>query len=87
MANVYEGKPDGRQFDDVTLKVSRFRPLYRQLTDEEKAQHDAIKDKAVELEAMIDAIATPGPVAGRAKALAMTKLEESIMWAIKGLTA
>lgn len=28
MANVYEGKADGRQSDDVAHKVSRFRPTY-----------------------------------------------------------
>lgn len=36
MANTFEGKPDTRQSDDVNLKVSRFRPNYRALTDEEK---------------------------------------------------
>ena len=37
MTNVYEGKTDARQSDDVALPVSRFRPRYRALTDEEKA--------------------------------------------------
>lgn len=84
MTHVYEGAPDGRQADEP-ITPSRFRPRYRQLTDAEKAHHDAIKAKAVELEALIDQI--DNPAAGRAKALAMTHLEDAIMWAVKGLTA
>lgn len=82
MANLYSGMPDKRQSDDVQAPVSRFRPTYRALTDEEKALHDRIKEKAVELEALIEQTKP-----GREKSLAMTKLEESVMWAIKGLTA
>lgn len=51
MAHVFEGKPDGRQAD-TAIPVSRFRPKYRALTDEEKALHDALKDKAAELEVL-----------------------------------
>ena len=36
MANVYEGAPDARQSDNIALAVTRFRPKYRALTDEEK---------------------------------------------------
>lgn len=50
MAHIYEGAPDARQAGNI--KPSRFRPQYRALTDEEKALHDAIKEKAVELEAL-----------------------------------
>ncbi len=87
MTNVFEGQPDARQSDDVAAPVSRFRPTYRALTDEEKSLHDQIKHAATQLEAMIDGIATPGPVAGRYKALAMTELELAIMWAVKALTS
>jgi hypothetical protein len=45
MADVYDGKPDGRQ-GDAAQPVSRFRPRYRALTEDEKALHDAIKWKA-----------------------------------------
>lgn len=48
MADVFEGKPDGRQAD-TAIPVSRFRPRYRALTDDEKALHDALKDKAAEM--------------------------------------
>jgi hypothetical protein len=39
-----------RQSDDVAMPVSRFRPKYRALNDEEKALHNEIKAKAAELE-------------------------------------
>ncbi len=82
MANVYEGKPDARQSDDPNLKVSRFRPVYRALTDEEKALHDALKNKATELEALFEQVKP-----GRYNALAITSLEQSLMWIVKQLTS
>lgn len=53
MAHVYEGQPDGRQSADQ-IPVSRFRPKYRALSDEEKSLHDAIKGKAAELEELFE---------------------------------
>lgn len=82
MADVFEGKPDARQSSDVNHPVSRFRPTYRALTDDEKALHDALKSKAVELEGLIETIK-----AGRYRSLAITSLEEAIMWAVKELTS
>jgi hypothetical protein len=81
MPNVYEGQPDGRQSDDVNLPISRFRPRYRAPTDAEKTLHDAIKNKAVELETLFDQVK-----GGRYHSLALTSLEESVMWIIKELT-
>ena len=81
MGDTYDGPPDTRQSEDA-IPVSRFRPRYRALTDEEKALHDSIKTKAAELETLIDSLP-----AGRYRALAMTALEESVMWAVKQLTA
>ncbi|MCW2242239.1 hypothetical protein [Azospirillum canadense] len=52
MAHIFEGEPDARQAGDI--KPSRFRPQYRQLSDEEKTLHDAIKGKAAELEALFE---------------------------------
>lgn len=74
MNNVFEGKPDARQSNDVNLKVSRFRPTYRALTDDEKKLHDEIKNKAVELEELFGKIKP-----GRYNALALTSLEQSII--------
>lgn len=82
MANVFEGTADARQGADVNMPVSRFRPRYRALTDDEKALHDALKDKAAELEALFGKIK-----AGRYNALAITSLEQSIMWIVKELTS
>jgi hypothetical protein len=82
MANVFEGAPDGRQSDDVAMSVSRFRPKYRALTDEEKALHDEIKSCATELEALFERVKP-----GRYRALGLTALEESIMWTVKELTS
>jgi hypothetical protein len=81
MPHVFEGTPDARQNADVAHKVSRFRPTYRALTDEEKALHDALKDKAVELETLFDQVGQ-----GRYHALAMTQLELAVMWIVKQLT-
>lgn len=84
--HVYEGAPDGRQSDDVHMPTSRFRPRYRALTDEEKALHDEIKEKAAELEALFGKVAKPSPDHARYAALAMTDLERGVMWAVKQLT-
>jgi hypothetical protein len=81
VANLYEGKTDARQSDEA-IPVSRFRPRYRALTDDEKALHDAIKAKAEELEALFGKVK-----AGRYNSLALTSLEESVMWVIKELTS
>ena len=81
MAHVYEGAPDGRQSPD-TISVSRFRPKYRALSDDEKALHDALKAKAVELEELFAKVKP-----GRYNALALTSLEQSLMWIVKELTS
>lgn len=81
MAHVYEGQPDGRQAD-TAIAVSRFRPKYRALTDDEKALHDVLKDKAAELEGLFNQVKD-----GRYKSLAFTSLEQSVMWIVKELTS
>lgn len=82
MSNVFEGQSDGRQQDSVTAPVSRFRPRYRALSEEEKALHDALKSKAAELETLFEQVKP-----GRYHSLAITSLEESIMWIVKELTS
>ncbi len=81
MTNVFEGKPDERQADTI-IPVSRFRPRYRALSEAEKVLHDAIKEKAVEMETLYSQVK-----AGRYNSLALTELEKSVMWIIKELTA
>lgn len=64
-----------------------FRPVYRELSDEEKQKMSEIKDKAQELYLKIDNIIQENPSKkGRYVALAKTSLEESVMWAVKALT-
>lgn len=81
MANVYEGKTDSRQAD-TAIPVSRFRPRYRALTDDEKKLHDDLKNKAAELEALFERVKP-----GRYNSLAVTSLEQSVMWVVKELTS
>lgn len=82
MSNVYAGPTDSRQSENVYEPVSRFRPRYRDLTENEKALHDAIKAKASELELLYEQVKV-----GRYSALGMTALEESVMWVVKELNS
>jgi len=81
MANVFEGSPDGRQSDNPAEPMSRFRPRYRALSEEEKELHDWLKASYVNVEILIEKLP-----ASRYKSLALTALEESCMWAVKSLT-
>lgn len=58
-----------------------FRKSYRPLTEEESNLIKAIKDHA---EVMFDLIERMKQ--GRYSALAKTSLEESVMWAVKGIS-
>lgn len=58
-----------------------MRHEYRVLSDEEKAQMQAVKDKGRELHELLDGIG-----ASREISLAKTKIEEAVMWAVKHLT-
>lgn len=82
MTNVYEGQTDARQSTDIAEPVSRFRPRYRALTDDEKALHDALKSKAAEMEALFEQVKP-----GRYRSLGLTALEEAVMWTVKELTS
>lgn len=81
MAHVYEGSPDARQAD-TAITVSRFRPRYRALSDDEKKLHDEIKDLAADLESLYNKVKQ-----GRYNSLAITSLEQSVMWIVKELTS
>lgn len=62
-----------------------FRKEYKPLTEGQKEMMIKVKALAEELEALFNEANTPN--IGREIALAKTKLEEAIMWAIKGITA
>ena len=65
-----------------------FRPQYRELTEEEKKQMNDVKDAAYALYNLIDKLPQPLERSpnGRYYSLAKTSLEESAMWAVKGIT-
>lgn len=65
--------------------ANTFRKTYRELNDAEKAAVEDLKVKAEEIEALIEGQKASGKNP-RHLALAVTKLEESIMWAVKAIT-
>ena len=66
---------DERTVDNV------MRHTYRVLTDEEKKQMQDIKDIGLAMHTMIEDIGS-----SRELALAKTKVEEAVMWAVKHIT-
>jgi hypothetical protein len=76
----YENKVDSAS-DDRTVNNS-VRHQYRVLTEQEKAYMVHLKDMGV---AFLNAIRDCVPE-GREASLAKTKVEEAVMWAVKGLT-
>ena len=59
-----------------------MRHQYRILTDAEKANMAAIKDKGLEFHALVTGLGK-----SREISLAVTKIEEAVMWAVKHVTA
>lgn len=58
-----------------------MRHAYRVLTDEEKAQMQAIKDEGLKFHDLVEGIGQ-----SRELSLAKTKIEEAVMWAVKHIT-
>lgn len=102
MANVYEGSDGDARQSDGTPAPSLFRKRYRQLSDDEVALHDAIKDKADELaglfvrvlgdQTMKDGGGTHllerlATQKGPNVTLALRHLEDAVYRAVKALTA
>lgn len=76
-----------------------MRHKYRVLSDEEKAQMQAVKDKGQEFLDLIDSLRTPPEPAGEADGveysvgtfdrelnIAAERVEEAVMWAVKHVT-
>jgi hypothetical protein len=61
--------------------MSVMRKVYRELSAEEKALVELIKDKAEELHGILG-----GAPPSREIALAKTNLEQAVMWAVKAIT-
>ena len=60
----------------------RFRLRYASMDDMQRALITDIKEQGMELESLIDRVSDEYNV--RCAHIAMTKLEETIMWAVKG---
>jgi len=77
MGNVYEGgQGDERQSQAPVMADEHklFRKRYRQLSAEEIALHDAIKDKADELAALIASVkAAGGPDPSRSRVMSLAE--------------
>lgn len=67
---------------DQRVENNVMRHEYRTLTEAEKATMKTIKDLGEEF-AKVLVTCTPS---GRERSLAITKIEEAVMWAVKGLT-
>ena len=67
--------------DDRTVNNNLMRHAYRVLTDEEKEQMRLIKDYG---QNFVDAINSIGK--SRELSLAITRVEEAVMWATKAIT-
>ena len=67
---------------DARTANNTMRHQYRILSDAEKAQMLALKDKGAEFLLLLDAL-TPS----REVSIARTKTEEAVMWAVKHITA
>jgi hypothetical protein len=67
---------------DERVVNNTMRHQYRVLTDDEKKTMSRIKDIGLQLLDDIDAYIPKG----REASIAKTKIEEAVMWAVKGLT-
>ena len=67
--------------DERTVN-NTMRHQYRALSDKEKAAMVRIKDHGAAFLTLIGELAP----AGREASIAKTKVEEAVMWAVKGLT-
>lgn len=67
--------------DERTVN-NTMRHAYRVLTDAEKSNMQAIKDKGLEFHALVEGMGN-----SREISLAKTKIEEAVMWAVKHITA
>lgn len=70
--------------DDRTVN-NTMRHQYRGLNDAEKADMQRVKDMGLALVEFLDELQKKR--APREMALAKTKVEEAVMWAVKGITA
>ncbi len=79
---------DSTSDDRVVNNVMRH--AYRVLDDAEKAQMQAVKDAGLDFVTLLHSIGDTDPSGerqgSRELSLAQTKIEEAVMWAVKGST-
>ena len=75
MTAIVDSAGDDRIVNNV------MRHAYRVLSDAEKLQMQAIKDKGLELHTLLESLGN-----SRELSIAKTKTEEAVMWAVKHLT-
>ena len=75
MTQMIDSTSDARTVNNV------MRHAYRVLSEEEKTQMQAVKDKSLELWTLIASIGE-----SRELSIAKTKAEEACMWAVKHIT-
>ena len=63
-----------------------MRHEYKVLTDNEKIDMKAIKDVGLEFFKRIETVESHYPNSSRELAIAKTKVEEAVMWAVKHIT-
>jgi len=68
--------------EDERTSNNYGRHQYRALSDEEKQQVSAVKDATHDFGKLLDSLPP-----SRERSIAITKLEEASMWAVRGLTA
>lgn len=73
--SIIDSTSDQRTVNNV------MRHAYRVLSDEEKAQMKAVKDKGLELFELVESLGQ-----SRELSLAKTRAEEAVMWAVKHIT-
>ena len=81
---IDDGIPDGHvdsSSDERTVN-NTVRHTYRVLDEKEKASMMTIKDKGQDFIDYVDKFVPKG----REASIAKTKMEEAVMWAVKGIT-
>ena len=76
-------EPTSVEATDENRIVNNYgRHKYRVLTDDEKSQVSAVKNATHDFGVLLDSLPP-----SRERSVAITKLEEASMWAVRGLTA
>lgn len=76
------GHPSVNAAGDERTVNNTMRHQYRVLTDEEKSAMQAVKDAGLAMLQTLERCCKPS----RETSLARTKVEEAVMWAVKGIT-